>query len=51
MLIGRSGYALRKTSTVADEDDVEHLILDMTTRFLDEDEVARWIRKRLKRIG
>ena len=49
--MGRSGCALRKTSTVADEDDVEHLILDMTTRFLDEDEVARWLQKRLYRSG
>lgn len=45
-----SGYGLRETSSLDDENDLEHLILDMTTRFLDEEEVGAWIKKRLFRL-
>lgn len=49
LLIEKSGYTIQQTSTLEDEDDIEHLILDLTTRFLDLDEVTAWLKKRISR--
>jgi len=48
MLLGESGYVLHKTSTHSD-DDLEHLILDLTTRFLTLGEVEGWLKTRITR--
>lgn len=42
-----SGYSLIKTSSLAKEDDLEHLILDAVTKFLDLDEITAWLKKRI----
>jgi death-on-curing protein len=50
LLLAQSGYAVPKTSTDQDSDDIEHLILDLTTRFLDQEEATAWLKKRIRRI-
>ena len=50
LFLERSGYAVRQTSTRDDEDDIEHLILDLTTRFLDINEAVIWLKKRIYRV-
>jgi death-on-curing protein len=47
LLLDQSGYEFRKTSTRQDEDDIEHLILDVTTRFLSYEELIGWLRVRI----
>ncbi len=49
LLLEKSGYTIQQTSTLEDEDDIEHLILDLTTRFLNLDEVTAWLKKRISR--
>ena len=49
LLLAQSGYRFQKTSTITDEDDIERLVLDATTRFLDQEEVALWLKKRIRR--
>ena len=49
LLLERSGFGLRKTSTVTNEDDLEHLIIDMTTHFLSVTEAAEWLKQRIYR--
>ncbi len=49
LFLDKSGYELRKTSTNPHEDDAEHLILDVTTRFLDFEEATTWLKKRVRR--
>lgn len=44
-----SGYELVETSNLAKEDDLEHLILDAVTKFLDFEEVTTWLKKRVHR--
>lgn len=51
LLLDLSGYEFRKTSTRQDEDDIEHLILDVTTRFLSYEELIAWLRARIRRVG
>ena len=48
LLLGQSGYALHQTSTHSDND-LEHLILDLTTRFLTLEEVEDWLKTRITR--
>ena len=50
LLLERSGCAVHKTSTRPHEDDIEHLILDMTLHFLDLEEVTNWFKKRIYRV-
>lgn len=49
LLLNRSGYSLRQSSTSEDSDDVEHLIMDVTTKFLRLEEVMLWLRNRIYR--
>lgn len=49
MLLEKSGFALPQTSN-HNEDDLEHLILDLTTRFLELEEVERWLKSRIIRV-
>jgi death on curing protein len=49
LLLAQSGCRFQKTSTITDEDDIERLVLDATTRFLDQEEVALWLKKRIRR--
>jgi len=49
-LLRKSEYELHQTSTLPDEDDLEHLIVDLTTRFLNLDEGIAWFRHRIRRI-
>jgi len=46
----KSGYSFRKTSTPPDGDDIEHMILDLTTRFIDIDEATFWLKNRIARV-
>ena len=50
LFLERSGCGIHQTSTVDDIDDVEHLILDLTTKFLSYDEVLMWLNKRIYRV-
>lgn len=49
LMLNKSGYNIRQTSSIDDMDDVEHLILDLTTHFLSLDEVAHWLKARIYR--
>jgi len=48
LLLARSGYEFVATSTVEDEDDVERLILDVTTHFMTFDECIGWLKSRIR---
>ena len=46
LLLDRCGYVVHQTST-HEMDDIEHLILDVTIKFLDLEELTLWLKKRL----
>ena len=50
LFLERSGFEVRETSTSPDSDDIEHLILDMTTRFLTFEEVTYWLKMRIRPV-
>ena len=50
LFLERSGFEVRETSTSPDSDDIEHLILDMTTRFLSFEEVTYWLKMRIRPV-
>jgi len=48
LLIRQSGYDLDVSSSTHEMDDAEHLILDVTTRFLDFEEAAHWLKRHIR---
>lgn len=48
LLLERSDYEFIATSTISDEDDIERLILDVTTHFFTLDECVRWLKPRIR---
>ena len=50
LFLEKSGWKLQQTSTRQDEDDLEHLILDLTTHFLTLEETMEWFKHRLSKI-
>ena len=47
-LVEDSGHQIVHRSTNVNEDDVEHLILDLTTHCLDFEEISRWLKSQIK---
>ena len=47
LLLDNSGYIVNQTST-SEDDDIEHLILDSVTRFLDLEEMTLWLKNRIE---
>jgi death-on-curing protein len=48
LFMENSGFEFTPTSTL-DEDDIEHLIIDLTTHFISHEEAIRWIGARIRR--
>ena len=51
LLLERSGFEFVSTSTIPNEDDIEHLIIDLTTHFLSYEECAQWLKARIQRTN
>ncbi len=48
LFLENSGYEIESQSHLTAEDEVEHLIMDVVTKFIDFDELVVWIKKRIR---
>ena len=51
LFIGNSGYELESQSHLEAEEEIEHLIVDVVTKFIDFDELVAWLKKRIRPIS
>lgn len=48
LFLENSGYELESRSNLQSEEEIEHLIVDVVTRFIDFDELVAWLQKRIR---
>lgn len=49
LFLEKSGYYIENKSQMEPDEEIEHLILDATTKFLNFDEIVNWIKTRIQR--
>jgi death-on-curing protein len=50
LLLEKSGFSFAESTSTNDRDDIEHLILDLTTHFLDFEETVNWLKRRIHAV-
>jgi len=48
LFLHKSGYVLQSKSLMDQEEEIEHLIMDVVVKFLEYDELVLWFKKRVQ---